>query len=113
TKLNQGEWYYVAMTREGDDVSVYLNGEIEISTTTMLPTGTWSNGDWAFGGRVDLSGQQKFAGNIDEIAIYGYALSPDEVFQHWYAANVPEPSSMVMALLALVGFVVVARRRKK
>ena len=39
--IQLGQWYHVAMTRQGDNVTVYLNGQVEIPTTVMTNnTGT-------------------------------------------------------------------------
>ncbi|HUU84390.1 MAG TPA: LamG-like jellyroll fold domain-containing protein [Phycisphaerae bacterium] len=113
TVLDLDQWYHVAFVRDGSDVLVYLNGELEIATTSTAPVpGAFDQGTWVFGGRSNHQGL-KFPGNIDEIAIYDGALSQSDVRGHFLAALVPEPSSIVLSLLALVGFVVVARRRKK
>lgn len=85
TQLTTGQWYHVAVARNGDNVSVYLNGLQEISTT-MAATST--TGQWAFGGRSDTSIQQKFAGNIDEIAVYAGALSGNAFQENYLSAIV-------------------------
>ena len=83
--IQLGQWYHVAMTRQGDNVTVYLNGQVEIPTTVMTNnTGTtWTHGDWGLGGRVDFSLQQRWAGNIDEVAIYSNALSAPAILRQY------------------------------
>ncbi|MFC1805674.1 LamG-like jellyroll fold domain-containing protein [Planctomycetota bacterium] len=108
TVLDKDEWYHVALTRDGDYVTAYLNGQVEIPATLMAPTGTHTSGVWAFGGRLDLPRQQKFSGNIDEIAIYGSALDQSVFQAHWNAA-LPEPAT---CLLLAGGLLALARRRR-
>ncbi len=110
--IEQDEWYHVAFVREANDVSVYLNGQLEIESTMNLRSGTkWVDGTWAFGGRTDiLTLSQRFAGSMDEIAIYDRALSHEEIRAH-YLVGVPEPSTGL--LLALACLSLAARRRRK
>ena len=106
----EDEWYHVGMTRDGNDVTVYLNGCVEIEGMLAPQVTTkWTDGTWAFGGRTfrtDLA--QKFVGNIDEIALYQGVLDRS-VFAAHYAASVPEPSTCVLLGLGLLAAV---RRRR-
>ncbi len=88
TMLKKNEWHHVAMVRQGDAVQVYLDGLPEISVTMPSLTGlNWDAGTWTFGGRRDM-GQQKFAGNLDEIAVYAGALSGDNFQENYLSAIV-------------------------
>ncbi len=91
-----------------------MNNSIISSNTHTGPWGgggIWSDGTWAFGGRSDMS-QQKFSGNLDEIAIYGRVLTEDEIRMHYLMAKVPEPTSFVLLTLGGLGLLV-GRRRKR
>jgi len=71
TEIIHDQWNQVALVRSGDDVTVYLNGQVEIPTTAMpLRSGSkWSDGTWPLGGRTDHPTlNQRFAGNMDEVA---------------------------------------------
>jgi len=100
TQLQKGEWYHVAMTRNGDDVKVYLNGLQEISLTMPSTAGTsWADGTWAIGGRLDLPKQQKFAGNIDEVAIYGRTLDTVDFQENYCTATIRRDAPYAQAVL--------------
>lgn len=111
TILQPNQWYHVAFVRDGDTIWVYLDGQLEFTATFPLPSGTnFDQGTWVFGGRSDYN-VLKWPGNIDEIAIYGRALSQAEIFAHFNAALVPEPSGWL--LLALGAFALVSFRVRK
>ncbi len=105
--LDDGQWYHLAFVREGNDVRLYVDGREVASSEGWVPTADFSaTSRWAFGGRLD-SNSQRVAGNIDEIAIYGRALSAAEIRSH-YVAAVPEPTS---GLLLALGVLCLAVRR--
>ena len=92
TSLALNQWHHVAVTRQGDDVTVYLDGQVEIPTFFMPPAeGTqWTNGVWGLGGRVDQAyRQQRFVGNLDEISIYRGALDPSVIQANYASATAP------------------------
>jgi hypothetical protein len=85
TQLQPNRWRHVVAVRDGPQVRVYLDGrsgpEIagEIAEVDPAPVG-----DWRFGGDEQFS----LEGKLDELAIYGRALTADEAAQHFAAAGV-------------------------
>jgi hypothetical protein len=76
TTLSPETWYHVAITYDGSDLKVYINGELDgiqartgpiYSTTSSLSIGSWSGM------------QNYFNGTIDDVKIYNRALSADEI----------------------------------
>lgn len=111
-------WHYVAITRDDNEVKVYLDGLLEINCPSMplLPGTKWTNGTWTFGNRIDmLTNNQRFNGSLDEIAIYGSALSEALIQSHYQVALdgllIPEPATL--SLLALGAAAIVMRRRRR
>ncbi|QQG44288.1 MAG: DUF2341 domain-containing protein [Candidatus Roizmanbacteria bacterium] len=72
-------WNYVSLVRSGTSFTLYVNGKIEGTGTSATAL------DLAYGGNVDIgwgpwdgaSGYWK--GLIDEVKVYNYALTADEV----------------------------------
>lgn len=104
---NDGLWHHIVGVREGNLLRLYVDG-LEVDTAsfsgstenaTDLYLGSWK-GTSAF-----------YDGLLDEVAIYNLALSPDQVWAHYYAGIVPEPSTWVMCLLGLAGVLAWRRRR--
>ena len=75
TELESNRWYHVAVTFDGTEVILYLNGKYENSATGS-PAGTSGN---VFIGQFVLGGDYYFNGTIDEVRIYERALSASEV----------------------------------
>ena len=107
--VENNQWHHVVYTRSGDSVALYLNGELELSDT-LAPTYGTSDAITA-GMRPDQ--HWAFQGMLDELALYNYALSPEQVLAHYDAASaapVPEPSSVA---LVAVGTALLWGVRKK
>lgn len=78
TELQRWTWYHLTCVRQGDEVRLYLNGQLELSTT--VPGDFPAQYEQFFvGGRCD--NQANWEGRLDEIAIFDRALSAEEVEQ--------------------------------
>ncbi|KPJ70906.1 MAG: hypothetical protein AMS14_09850, partial [Planctomycetes bacterium DG_20] len=79
-------WHHVVLVRDGRRAAVYLDGrpepEMAGEVAVSLPAGCR---DVFVGGRCDNFAN--FEGKIDEVAVYGRALSPSEVEQHYRSAG--------------------------
>ena len=94
--MKTGVWYHVAGTFNGDTISVYINGNLEASTvysgSISVSTGLPARiGDLANGGG------RWFDGQIDEIKVWGTALSK-ATLRNWMCRKVtkshPDYSSL-------------------
>ena len=118
-----GKWTHVVWTAApasagGTDMKLYFDGALAGSHTTSasaasnageeIAIGTLAFGN--YGGGEDPYGTliQGFAGGIDEVSYFNYALSADQVANH-YNGIVPEPSACLLLVLGLCGMI--ARRR--
>ena len=71
-----GEWQHYVFTRSGDDLAIYLNGNLDGSE----PNAGWT-GDLTLA-TIGRSFDGNYLGYIDEVAIYDYALDPARVAAH-------------------------------
>ena len=83
--LTPGEWNHVAVTFNGDELIVYVNGEEKLTTTNFAGL-TPQAGNEVNIGYVD----NYFEGNIDDVRIYNRALSASEVGVLIDGADLPE-----------------------
>ncbi len=87
--FNDGEWHHIVVTRTVSEVNVYQDGNWNDSTTSLStdalvvdPGGIVIGQDQdCLGGCFQTS--QSLAGNLDEIAVYDYAMTEEEVAQRY------------------------------
>ena len=78
-----GQWQHLAMTwRSGEPVKLYINGQLDDSFTNQsIVGGTLTGYEKVLVGRggKDQAADAGWDGRIDDVRIYNYALTPDQV----------------------------------
>lgn len=84
-RLERQSWHHVVYVRQREELRVYLDGDpnADISTPMTLPVFD-GNRNFFFGG-FERNGFN-LEGKLDEISIYGRALSSGEISSHYAAA---------------------------
>lgn len=85
--LGSTAWIYLVGTYDGANWRLYRNGVLvgtQASAVGALPVDL---GDWAIGSTGN-GWADPFAGTVDEVAIYDYALSFNQVLAHYKAGTV-------------------------
>jgi hypothetical protein len=85
TLTDTSKWHHLVVTKNGSAVRVYIDGVDVTGTVTNL---SFVNTTSAINIGRDPSGQY-FNGGLDEVAVYGYALSPARVLAHYVAGTAP------------------------
>ncbi|HWB98586.1 MAG TPA: LamG domain-containing protein, partial [Bryobacteraceae bacterium] len=84
TEIQPKTWNHVAMVQQGGRVSVYLNGNRKPELAGQAG-GTPSDQIYV-GGSQDR--EFTFEGKIDEVAVFGHALTEAEIASHYQAAGI-------------------------
>jgi hypothetical protein len=84
TELKQGQWYHIAGTYDGKMVEMYIDGEPESAKGVLADNKSDWTPEWegkvGAGSMLQLKfGSESYTGAIDEIVLFGRALSGDEV----------------------------------
>jgi hypothetical protein len=86
TDLGLRTWNHVVLVRDGDRVTVYLNGRTDPELTGQAAPGCPATVSQVFvGGRSD--NLFNFEGKIDEVAVYDRPLAAQEAAAHFAAAG--------------------------
>ena len=82
TTLNTGQWYHVVLTRNSDEVKVYVNGVVD-GTETQSSTLNFGSCSLYIGVDIDSgcdsSKGNYFNGSIDEFMVFDRALSEEQI----------------------------------
>ena len=84
TEFARWTWHHAVLVRDGETVTVYVDGEREIATRADL-TIPASLDQLFLGGRNDLS--DTWEGKLDEVTVFDRALSGEEVRELFSAAG--------------------------
>ena len=73
-----GEWHHCAITYDGSDTKVYLDGVLKSETDDFTFKTDSENMAFVIGREIDLAGWE-WNGSLDDIAVFTRALKVDEV----------------------------------
>ncbi|MEI6532916.1 MAG: LamG-like jellyroll fold domain-containing protein, partial [Candidatus Roizmanbacteria bacterium] len=81
TRYDNNAWHYLTAIKNGStSISLYIDGKLVDSKTSLTGTGSLANtGAIYIGDANNTNGTDEFLGSIDEMKIYRGALSSDEV----------------------------------
>jgi hypothetical protein len=82
TVLSNLTWYHIAITYANGSPKIYINGNLDASSSSTLTTATSYYGNDV--GRLGV-GSQYFNGRISNLLVYNRALSASEVYQNFNA----------------------------
>lgn len=91
TVVSTGSWHHVAVTYDGAELAVFLDGSLDASASTSVAPAT-GPATLKIGARGD-DAAQRWPGALDEVALYSRALSAEDVAAH-HRAGVQGPPAV-------------------
>ncbi|ROR67375.1 PKD domain-containing protein [Agrococcus jenensis] len=84
---NDGRWHHVVATQGADGIALFVDGN-RVAQDTTVTTAQAYNGFWRIGGDAlgswpGAPSSSYFRGTIDEVAVYGSALTSAQVSTHY------------------------------
>jgi hypothetical protein len=107
--LLAGDEAYLVGVYDGSSVFIYLDGLL-LSQTLATP-GALQDGLNPLGIGNQSERNRPFNGLIDEVALYDYALSANQIGAHFDALSVPEPDGLALLWIAIAATSLVRRKR--
>src|SRR5262249_7983339 len=89
TTVTAGQWHHLAAVYDGSTLKVYVDGVVDGSVAASVSPGDGSN-SLKLGARGD-DAALRLQGEIDEVAIYGHALTPEDIALRYHAGRPPGP----------------------
>jgi hypothetical protein len=75
--VDSGQWHHVACVYDGSKMSIYVDGKLDDSWEQPGPIGS-NKFPVCIGENIELTGRY-FNGLIDDVRVYTYALSENEI----------------------------------
>jgi PKD repeat protein len=91
--FNDGQWHHVVASMSTAGMLLYVDGAL-VGGRADTVVGRPYNGFLRFGGDTSWDGADYFAGNLDEVALYLNALSPDRVARHHVLGSTGSPANV-------------------
>ena len=91
-------WTYLVSTYDGANWNLYVNSQLVGQSADSVGAIEWLQ-TWAIGnGTADGNGRV-FQGNICQVALYNYSLTPAQILAHYYEAEINASASTSVPLL--------------
>ena len=79
SKLSTYQWKHITLTIANDSITAYVDGERKVATADITIRPIDFKPIFNYVGRSQFKSDAMFKGDIDDLRIYSYALSADEV----------------------------------
>jgi hypothetical protein len=80
-------WTYVVCTYDGTGWNLYVNSQLVGHSADSVGALEWPD-YWAIGNGTTANGNNRlFQGNICQVALYNYSLTPAQILKHYYEAE--------------------------
>jgi hypothetical protein len=84
SSINDGNWHYVAAVKSGSNLYLYIDGNLE-SSSTDTTVSTTTNSYPVYIGKRGGTETCNWQGNLDSLRIYNYALTESQIYNDDYS----------------------------
>jgi len=91
-------WAYVVSTYDGANWNTYVNGQLVAQAADTVGAIEWQ-APWAIGNGTLNGDGRTFQGNLCQVALYDYALTPAQVLNHFFEAEVSVSSAKSVPII--------------
>jgi PKD repeat protein len=88
---NDGQWHHAVATQSAQGMRLYVDGQQVGSNSVSNPQAY--DGYWRIGGDSGWEGATYWSGSLDEVAVYGAALTAAQVQAHYALGSGQAPNS--------------------
>jgi Concanavalin A-like lectin/glucanases superfamily len=81
-----GQWAYVVSTYDGTNWNLYVNGVLVKQSPSGSGAADFSD-PWRIGSGSADGANRLFTGNLSQVALYNYGLTPNQVFAHYFVGT--------------------------
>ncbi len=92
SSVTDGAWHHVAMAKHGGDFDLYIDGQPDLHRDLGSSHILNSDVPFYFGSRGNF--EQFFEGDLDEIRIWDYKRSPEQISANWNTTVDPASSGL-------------------
>ena len=86
--ITPDKWYHLVGTYDGEDISIYVNGELSgANPAGKFTVGTFDGPLYIGGNYYGIKLGYRFAGQIDDVRIYDYALTKQDILANYQAGK--------------------------
>lgn len=95
TTINDGKWHHLAVTGDGANIALYVDGKSDATPVSIATVGTMTCDRVTFGAATTTTTSSYFPGQLDDCRIYTRPLSAAEVYALYLESLAGYPEALL------------------
>lgn len=101
--VNDNQWHHVVLRRSGTTFEIYIDGVVNKTGTDASSFNTLTTNRQVTGARRSTTDTQFFNGTIDEVRLYNFSLTPQQILQNFLDGNQSRDHATMVSTELAVG----------